>query len=195
MIESLAKAAHRDRENALRSDPCVAIVIHESGHALMGHIYGIHRPISLPERRMWTGAPKFVEFAEVTFRGASHLSKEALTDFCFGGYCGELAFYDDEIVRTASARYFVNADRAANDMIYFLKYAPDIPNAESAWERLHDKRERRSIVRELYKRHGEETYKKMLQRRPQLIGMAQEVYEFWKVNNFQHCSWSHDARA
>src|SRR5665213_3330226 len=133
MIEYLAKASHVERNNALRSDVRIATAIHESGHAVMGRLHGIHRPILLPGLQMRNGVLDIAVPAAVMITGASRLTQEALTDVCFGGYCGELALYDEQVARTSG--FWVNAERAANDMSGFLQYAREIPNAASLLQR------------------------------------------------------------
>ena len=188
MIKSLASSRHEDRVRASECDIRVVVVVHEAGHIVMSKLHGRDVQILLPEIATQDGIMRIAEHAAGIIN-AKGLDREGIADICFGGYCGELTFYDEKIVRSGSLRRLVKADRAANDLIVFVRRNGKNPKAALALEhRLKAGGEQASeTVHELFEHYGKETYSKMLQRRDELIDTAQNLFEFWSARQFKKC--------
>lgn len=188
MIKNIAAAANEERAKALQRDIRVVVPLHEAGHVLMANLLGRDLPVLMPALVPGPFGLRIAEHAGGAIELVG-LDKTGIIDFCFGGYCAELALYDESYLRRSVAPFFVNGDRAANDCISLVGKI-GLPNAHALMSELSAGGERASsTVRTLFQQHGIVTYRKMRSRRAQLINLAQELFDFWQANNFARCTW------
>lgn len=190
MIKSLASSKHKDRVRALKNDFRISVSVHESGHELMLKMHGLQAPVHLPAIVEKQGVTDLDELASAPFN-ARGLSLDAIGDICFGGYCAESAIYDERHLSSGRARIYVNADRAANDLIAFVRRSGMngseatnftirlLAGGQQAGEAVHD----------LYLKYGKRTYAKMRAHRTEMLDIAQQIFDFWQAHDFRKCEW------
>lgn len=190
MIKLLASGKHKDRVRALENNFGVSVSVHEAGHELMLKMHGLQAPVQLPALVEKQGVTDLDEPASVA-ANAQGLSLDAIGDICFGGYCAEYAFYDERHLSSGRARIYVNADRAANDLIAFVrKSGMNGSEAIAFTNRLSAGGEQKSrAVYDLYLRYGKRTYAKMRAHRTEMLDIAQQIFDFWKAHDFGKCEW------
>lgn len=190
MITTLAASTHENRVSALKDDDRLAVPIHEAGHVVMAHLHRVNVPVKLPTLHTDNGAARIVQHAATEFY-ANGLDKTAITDICFGGYCGELALYDELFLKLEAANFFANGHRAANDCIVFVnKVGRNQVTARELEQRLRaGGNEAGETVRALFQQYGKPTYNKMRENRKELVSVAQNIFDFWKTNDFRSCEW------
>jgi hypothetical protein len=190
MITTLAESTHENRVRALKDDDRVAVPIHEAGHVVMARLHRVDVPVKLPTLNTDDGSSQIAHHAEIQFH-ARGLYSIAITDICFGGYSGELALYDKLFLNLEAANFFVNGTRAANDCIVFINEVGKNPaTARELEKRLRSGGELAGkTVRALFQQYGTSTYDKMRESRKELISIAQDIFVFWKSNDFKSCKW------
>lgn len=189
MIRDLASRSNVERAHALKDDVRVAVSVHEAGHVLMGRRHGVRFSVLLPTIMTKGGITEVAEHAggEIS---RSNVNPSSVVDLVFGGYCGELVFYDEQFLQSGAA-IFVHADRAANDLLGFITLSGAKVVDASLFElALRKGGEAAShAVRMLFQQYGMTTYRAMRLHRDGLIGIAQELFEFWQDHRFQKCTW------
>ena len=190
MIRVLASSNHETRVRALKDNIRVVVAVHEGGHCLMGRLHKVEFPILLPAIRQ-NGTTLDISQnagAVVKSRGLTH---DSAIDILLGGYCGELAFYDEYILLAGKAEIWINTDRATNDFISLLKYLEIHPVALGELERQLNSGgvASKAVVQALFNEYGIGTYRKMRSHRDQLIAIAQELFDYWSARQFEECVW------
>jgi hypothetical protein len=190
MITTLADSTHENQVRALRYDDRVAVPIHEAGHVVMARLHRVDVPVKLPKLNIDNGSSRIAHHAEIQFH-ARGLNSIAITDICFGGYSGELALYNNLFLNLDADNFWVNGTRAAIDCIVFIQQVGKNPATARELERKLRSGEELAgeAVRALFQQYGTSTYDKMRESRKELIRIAQDIFVFWKSNDFKACKW------
>lgn len=190
MIRALAAQDNIARARTLEDDLRVATCIHEGGHVLMARIHGLIRlPVDLPAIHLRQGEAMRLA-APAVFKIASDVDEVITREVLFGGFCAELCIYDREFL-AAKKEIFVHADRSANDMLQLLKvFGAKIAGSSYYENLLRNGGEDASIaVHSLFDQYGHPTYNKLRNERPELIRIAQEIFDCWDRHQFQECTY------
>lgn len=190
MIRVLASSNHEARLHAMRHDLRVVAAIHAAGRCLMGRLHKVEFSIPLPAIRQNKPALDISKNAGA-FVNPHALTRDSALDICFGGYCAQLAFYDEDIPYVNNADIWVNTDWATNDFISLIRYLELHPVAPGELERQLNSGgiAAKGVVQALFRQHGKAPYKLMRTHRDQLIEIAQEIFDYWSARQFEECVW------
>lgn len=184
MINENFKKTHAERVNVLKNDRISTICIHEAGHVVMLELHRVGWKIRLPGMAQLPTGPQMSRSAD-TIPSTMITDRQAAIDVCFGGYCGEMAFLDDNMVKSGRGEFYVNASQARNDVLRLIQFARINASTVDISALQRDGNAGGVVVAKYFNKYAKTTFDKMIARRKKMLDIAQKFYDLWEETEFK----------